>query len=130
MAESVSPTGIRIHAGRFYKLLRHIGPIPAGIYRGEGSVLNECHFSVGDDRGIRFSLENLDGTVISQVAFRAGKARATKHDEFISRYFSSPITAETTNHSNSREACIPRLTSCTIRFTNESFAAQAPLSAY
>jgi hypothetical protein len=129
MAESASPTGIRIHAGRFYRLLRHIGPIPAGIYRGEGSALNEFHFSVGDDRGIRFSLENIDSTLISQVTFRAGKAGATRQEEFISRYFSSP-TIEAVDRSYSLGVSTPRLTSCTIRFTNESFAAHAPLSAY
>jgi hypothetical protein len=83
MTDSATASELRVYAGRFYRLLHQIGPIPAGIYRGEGSEENEFHFSVGRDRAIRFSLANLDSTLLSQVAFGVGKVRATKQEEFI-----------------------------------------------
>lgn len=118
MTESVYLAGTRIYAGRFYKLLHQVGPIPAGIYRGEGCIKNEYHFSVGEDRTIRFSLENLDCTLISQVAFSIGKARATKREEFISCYFSSSNSDRTGLH-ESLCAQAPRLINCVIRFAKQ-----------
>lgn len=118
MKELDSSCAARVHAGRFYKLLRQIGPIPAGIYRSEGCQSNEFYFSVGADRAIRFCLENLDSTLISQVAFTIGKARATKREEFISCYFSPQ-----SNHQKSfiHIPHAPRLNYCVIRFSEQPY---------
>jgi hypothetical protein len=105
----------RLHTGRFYRLLERVGPIPAGIYRCEGTGQNEALFSVGEDRSIKFSIENIDSTHISQVQFRLGKLRATHQRDFIDAYFSAlPLPENTAVHLARAEA--PRLKSCTIRF--------------
>jgi hypothetical protein len=124
MANSTPACAPRVYAGRFYKLLHQIGPIPAGIYRGEGSEGNEFHFSVGRDRAIRFSLENLNSTLLSQVSFGVGKASATKQEEFIASYFSACSDHRPREHENS-PAYAPRLNYCAIRFAAQPQAMAA-----
>jgi hypothetical protein len=128
MTDSAQASALRVYAGRFYKLLHQIGPIPAGIYRSEGCERNEFHFSIGRDRAIRFSLENLDSTLLSQVAFGVGKARATKQEEFIASYFSACSSRQSRDHEGP-QARMPRLNYCSIRFAKQP-QAMAALEAF
>lgn len=113
-----------VHSGRYYKLLHQVGPIPAGIYRSEGSTSNEFHFSIGSKRDILFSLLNLDDTLLVQVPFSAGKLRAVKRNEFISHYFSSFKSYQATTQKTS-EPHQAKLSCCSIRFAEEPQAMEA-----
>ena len=76
-----------LHQGRFYKLMRPVGPIPAGIYRFEGWSDTSARFSVGKDRAFGFKLLNVERAHICEVSYAVGRTFATGASEFSIKYF-------------------------------------------
>jgi hypothetical protein len=74
--------GLRMHRGRFYKLVHPVGRIPAGIYRLERVSNDGLTFSVGRERRIIFHLNHLKRDLLSEVSYSVGRLFATGDREF------------------------------------------------
>ncbi|MFO0417284.1 MAG: hypothetical protein ACK5Y6_08355 [Pseudomonadota bacterium] len=73
MSNALYVGGLRMHRGRFYKLIHPVGSIPAGIYRLEDVSAERLTFSVGREREVAFSIKNPKSDLISEVSYSVGR---------------------------------------------------------
>lgn len=73
--------------GRYYKLLRRVDAIPAGVYRFEGTCGGSLEFSVGKRRSVRFVVHEIDRTLIAPVAFKAGRVHGMSERGFFEQIY-------------------------------------------
>ena len=124
-----------LRPGRFYRLLRPVGPIPAGIYRCEDRSNEGAIFSVSTDCSTYFGLAGLDPCMISEVPYSRGRRARTRLLEFASHYFSyvsqeaklacRPESKSPDNSSATRLPEAPQLTMCCIPLTGAMLSNRA-----
>ncbi len=73
--------------GRFYKLLRRVEAIPAGVYRFEGVRGEGLEFSVGKRRCVRFVVCEVERTLIAPVAYKVGRSQGMSEREFFEQVY-------------------------------------------
>lgn len=78
---------IELKRGRFYKLLRRVEAIPAGVYRFEGLRGGGLEFSVGRGRSVRFAVRDVEQTLIVPVAYKVGRIQGMSERDFFEQVY-------------------------------------------
>jgi hypothetical protein len=78
---------VELKRGRYYKLLRRVEAIPAGVYRFEGVSSGSLEFSVGKRRSVRFIVRQVERTLIAPVTYKAGRSQEMSERDFFEQVY-------------------------------------------